>query len=79
LYQGYFKQDKAVGVWTEWHASGKRASEGAYRNGIPIGLWTWWNEAGEVIYQKTYQGDTMPERWDEKLSRWRPFTPYIPE
>ena len=50
VYQG----DRAVGPFEGWHANGRKAVEGHYRDNERVGRWRWWDEAGALDSTRTY-------------------------
>ncbi|MCM2324050.1 MAG: hypothetical protein NDJ90_12390 [Oligoflexia bacterium] len=51
------------GVYREWHANGKLALEGEYRDGVKSGKWFEWDEQGKLLSERWYEaGKEVPTR-----------------
>ena len=49
------RRGKEHGLYQGWHANGKRACEGRYKNGKKVGEWIHYDSDGNyVLYRKTY-------------------------
>ncbi|MCZ6629172.1 MAG: hypothetical protein O7E56_13210 [SAR324 cluster bacterium] len=52
------KQGEVVrhGLFQRFHANGRAAVQGSYKNNSPVGTWNWWNEDGHLIRRIRYDG-----------------------
>ena len=57
------KNGKKDGQWTEWHTTGEKKSEGAYKDGKQDGLWTHWLENGQIRSRGTYKDGKWDGLW----------------
>ena len=53
-YREVYRADRAHGPSEQWHANGRKAVEGRFRDGTRVGRWRWWNEAGALDSTRTY-------------------------
>jgi len=53
--RGQHEYNRATGLWSYWHANGRKSSSGYYRHGEKTGLWRYWDEKGKLLRQKRYK------------------------
>ncbi|MCH2106702.1 MAG: hypothetical protein MK291_08685, partial [Planctomycetes bacterium] len=50
-------------VWTFWHSSGGKRSEGAFALNNREGAWNYWDEDGELSAAGMYSGGERVGEW----------------
>jgi hypothetical protein len=63
--RGEMKDGKRSGVWTFFHAQGRKSAEGEYSDGLKNGKWTFWDEAGNKIAEGGYLAGQKDGKWTE--------------
>ncbi len=61
--EAHYKNGFADGLYTAWHLSGYKESEGLYSIGRQEALWTWWNDCGQQIIEKYYKNGIKHGLW----------------
>ena len=67
-YEGYYKNGKQDGKWTNWYENGQKAVEGTYKDGKADGKWTEWYETGQKKGEGTYKDGTLTGFSEYELS-----------
>ena len=70
-YREVYRADRADGPSEGWHANGRKAFQGAHRDGDRVGRWRWWGEGGALDSTRAY-GGWRPETGDAKPRRFAP-------
>lgn len=68
--QGFFKDKKLTGQWTQFDHRGNKIAVGFYKEGKKVGTWFQWNE--NILRQINYENNTVASvniyREDTKLA-----------
>ena len=62
--QGFFKDQKPTGQWTEFDQNGKKVTIGYYSEGKKVGTWFYWK--GEILRQVNYKDNSIAS-----VNTWR--------
>ena len=55
--QGFFKDNKLSGKWTEFDRDGNKVAVGYYKNGRKVGTWFYWKE--NTLQQVDYKNNAI--------------------
>jgi len=70
MQEQYTRNGKRTGKWIRYHAEGKLAHQGEFKNGLPISELKWFDEQGELIktvkLQESDQASFVDEAYNEK-------------
>lgn len=62
--QGFFKDQKLSGKWTEFDQKGNKVTVGYYKKGNKVGTWFYWK--GNTLRQVNYENNVIAS-----VSTWR--------
>lgn len=62
--QGFFKDQKLSGKWTEFDRKGNKVTVGYYKKGMKVGTWFHWR--GDILRQVNYENNAIAS-----VSTWR--------
>tara|TARA_B100001059_G_C17520945_1_gene420739 strand:+ start:317 stop:667 length:351 start_codon:yes stop_codon:yes gene_type:complete len=62
--QGFFKNQKLSGQWTEFDLKGNKVTVGYYKKGKKVGTWFHWK--GNMLRQVNYENNTIAS-----VNTWR--------
>ena len=70
MKQGFFKNKKLAGKWTQYDKSGNQVAVGHYDNGVKVGTWFYWGSDNlrQVNYQNNVIASVSMWKQDSKLA-----------
>lgn len=57
--QGYFKDKKLTGMWTQFDTKGNKVAMGFYKEGKKVGKWFQWNK--NILREITYKDSSVSD------------------